>query len=164
MLAVKFHHLRALVHRPYLCYPLLRHLDETSPAMPQADWTVVRLYEKICIAEARETARLLHGVSSEQELVQDFPWWQMISCLTCAGSILLVSSIFGQRPGYDRLDFDTQDLHHDADSLHDDAETCLKMFEALSINSPSAKVARDMMDGLKKHGREWKGSTALHGH
>lgn len=157
MLAVKFHHLRALIHRPYLCYPLLRHLDEASPDLPQADWTLVCLYEKTCIAEARETARLLHGVSSEQELVQDFPWWQMISCLTCAGSILLVSSIFSQRPGYDGLDFDTHGLHdHDADSLHDDAETCLKMFEALSINSPSAKVARDMMDGLKKHGREWK--------
>lgn len=151
MLAVKFHHLRALVHRPYLCYPLLRHRDDGAGSLPQEDWPLVSSYEKTCVLEARETARLLHGVSSEKDLVHDFPWWQMISCLICAGSILLISSIFTQPSTDEHADFD-------AESLLDDAETCLKMFEALSVNSPSASIARDMMESLKECGSDWKGA------
>jgi hypothetical protein len=73
----------------------------------------------------------------------------MISCLICAGSILLVSSIFVQPPIDDHSVFDSE-------GLRDDAETCLKMFEALSVNSKSARVARDMIKGLKQCGFEWK--------
>ncbi|RSL64722.1 hypothetical protein CEP54_004610 [Fusarium duplospermum] len=146
MLAVKYHHLRALIHRPYLCYPLLRQLDDSSVAL---DWPLLTLFEKTCASEARETARLLHHVSDEKDLVHEFPWWQMISCLICAGSILLVSSIFVQPPIDDHSVFDSE-------GLRDDAETCLKMFEALSVNSKSARVARDMIKGLKQCGFEWK--------
>ncbi|KAI8660148.1 Zn(2)-C6 fungal-type domain-containing protein [Fusarium keratoplasticum] len=146
MLAIKYHHLRALIHRPYLCYPLLRQLDDSSVAL---DWPLLTLFEKTCASEARETARLLHHVSDEKDLVHEFPWWQMISCLICAGSILLVSSIFVQPPIDDHSVFDSE-------GLRDDAETCLKMFEALSVNSKSARVARDMIKGLKQCGFEWK--------
>ncbi|OHF01514.1 hypothetical protein CORC01_03270, partial [Colletotrichum orchidophilum] len=149
ILAVKFHHLRALLHRPYLCYPLLRGLDDTSSTLSQVDWHLVSVSEKTCVAEARETARLLHGVSSEKDLVHDFPWWQMISCLLCASSILLISSTFTQPMAEDEAVFD-------AEGLSDDAETCLKMFEALSCNSSSAKSARDMLKGLKECGVDWK--------
>lgn len=149
MLAIKFHHLRALLHRPYLCYPLLRHLDDSSTPVSQADWPLVGLFEKTCVAEARETARMLHGVSSQEDLVHDFPWWQMISCLICAGSILLVSSIFTQPSGDEIAGFDS-------DGLYDDAETCLKMFEALGVNSTGARIARDMMEGLKECGIQWR--------
>ncbi|KAL2681317.1 hypothetical protein Neosp_008928 [[Neocosmospora] mangrovei] len=149
MLAIKYHHLRALIHRPYLCYPLLRQLDDSSVAL---DWPLLTLFEKTCASEARETARLLHHVSDEKDLVHEFPWWQMISCLICAGSILLVSSIFVQPPIDDHSVFDSE-------GLRDDAETCLKMFEALSVNSKSARVARDMIKGLKQCGFEWKKHT-----
>ncbi|KAJ0298699.1 hypothetical protein COL516b_009784 [Colletotrichum fioriniae] len=149
ILAVKFHHLRALLHRPYLCYPLLRGLDDTSSTLSEVDWHLVSISEKTCVAEARETARLLHGVSSEKDLVHDFPWWQMISCLLCASSILLISSTFTQPMAEDEAVFDTE-------GLSDDAETCLKMFEALSCNSSSAKSARDMLKGLKECGIDWK--------
>lgn len=44
----------------------------------------------------------------------------------------------------------------DTEGLSDDAETCLKMFEALSCNSSSAKSARDMLKGLKECGIDWK--------
>lgn len=83
MFAIKYHHLRSLIHRAYLCYPVLRNLDETADnmAFAQINWPLVGAYEKVCIAEARETARLLHSISSEKELVEEFPWWQMISCL-----------------------------------------------------------------------------------
>lgn len=148
MLAIKFHHLRALLHRPYLCYPLLRQRDDSSMSLSQLDWPLIAVFERICIDEAQGTARLLHHVSDEQELVHEFPWWQMISCLICAGSILLVSSIFAQQ----------LDDHNGVDSegLRDDAETCLKIFEALSSNSKSARIARNMIQGLKQSGSEWR--------
>ncbi|KAG5755618.1 hypothetical protein H9Q72_002917 [Fusarium xylarioides] len=148
MLAIKFHHLRALLHRPYLCYPLLRQRDDSSMSLSQLDWPLIAVFERICIDEAQGTARLLHHVSDEQELVHEFPWWQMISCLICAGSILLVSSIFAQQ----------LDDHNgfDSEGLRDDAETCLKIFEALSSNSKSARIARNMIQGLKQSGSEWR--------
>ncbi|EWG55241.1 hypothetical protein FVEG_13272 [Fusarium verticillioides 7600] len=153
MLAIKYHHLRALIHRPYLCYPIMRNLDdETDIALSQPNWALVSMYEKVCIAEARETARLLHCISCEKDLVQEFPWWQMISCLICAGSILVVSSIFSQQTG-DALE------GFDADGISDDAETCLRVFEALSVNSKGARIARDMMEGLKECGLRWRNPT-----
>ena len=149
MLAIKYHHLRALIHRPYLCYPIMRNLDdETDIALSQPNWALVSMYEKVCITEARETARLMHSISCEKDLVQEFPWWQMISCLICAGSILVVSSIFSQQTG-DALD------GFDAAGISDDAETCLRVFEALSVNSTGARIARDMMEGLKECGLKW---------
>ncbi|RKL46987.1 hypothetical protein BFJ72_g2724 [Fusarium proliferatum] len=122
--------------------------DDSSMSLSQLDWPLVAVFERICIDEAQGTARLLHHVSDEQELVHEFPWWQMISCLICAGSILLVSSIFAQQ----------LDDHNGVDSegLRDDAETCLKIFEALSSNSKSARIARNMIQGLKQSGSEWR--------
>lgn len=98
--------------------------------------------------EARETARLLHGISSKEDLVHDFPWWQMISCLVCASSILLVSSMFAE---------ESLELSPELDTvgLSDDAETCLKVFDALSKNSPGARIARDMMKALQECGVRW---------
>ncbi|VUC33466.1 unnamed protein product [Clonostachys rosea] len=149
MLAIKYHHLRALIHRPYLCFPLLRNAEGTGTAPVDHNWASVSACEKICITEARETARLLHNISSEKELVHDFPWWQMISCLICAGSILLVSSIFIQQ-------IDEEASEFSAECLSDDAETCLRVFEALSTKSAGARIARDMMETLKECGLAWK--------
>lgn len=148
MLAVKYHHLRTLIHRPYLCYPILRNTETVGGRTEQTDWPVIGLYERICINEARAIARLFHNVSRQQDLVQDFPWWQIISCLFCAGSILLVSSIF-TRPADDTID------GLSPDGLADDAETCLQVFEALGANSTGARIARDMMEKLKEYGRRW---------
>lgn len=148
MLAIKFHHLRALIYRPYLCHPLLMHLGNPNATINQLDWPPIRAYERACISEARETARLLHGISSKEELVHGFPWWQMISCLVCASSILLVSSMFAESTLELSSEFDTA-------GLSDDAETCLKVFDALSINSPGARIARDMMKALKECGARW---------
>ncbi|KAL7891940.1 fungal-specific transcription factor domain-containing protein [Trichoderma sp. SZMC 28014] len=152
MLAIKFHHLRALIYRPYLCHPLLMHLGNPDATISPLDWSPIRAYERACISEARETARLLHGISSKEELVHGFPWWQMISCLVCASSILLVSSMFAES---------TFELSSELDTagLSDDAETCLKVFDALSINSPGARIARDMMKALKDCGARWKGES-----
>ncbi|KAL6354015.1 hypothetical protein LRP88_12646 [Fusarium phalaenopsidis] len=151
MLAIKFHHLRALIYRPYLSYPLLRHLDDANVGLMQTDWSVISFYEKRCVMEARETARLMYGISSEEALVHDFPWWQMISSLICSGSILLVSSIFTQPADDTFAEY--------ADALSDDAETCLKVFEALSINSTGARIARNMTERLRECSVKWRQAT-----
>ncbi|KAE8383902.1 fungal-specific transcription factor domain-containing protein [Aspergillus bertholletiae] len=143
MLAVKFHHLRALIHRPFLCLPflqmnnipfidlLLQHKERISEA------------EYICIHEAQQTAHLLHNVTDERSLVHDFPWWQMISCLICASSILFVAETFYS---------DSAFLHGrtSPQALREDAESCLKVFEALSVNSIAAQKAVDMLSALSR--------------
>lgn len=144
MLAIKYHHLRQLIHRPYLCYPILRHPQHSDISLGQSDLQSIRAYEKTCVLEARETARLLHNISSERDLVHSFPWWQMISCLVCAGSILLVSSIFVEATP-----------EFDVAGHCDDAETCLRVFDALSSNSAGARIAGDMIKAIKECGWRW---------
>lgn len=65
----------------------------------------------------------------------------MISCLVCAGSILIVAqAILKQR----------SDPLVDVTTLGDDAETCLEVFEALSHNSHGARAAMGMLRKLKE--------------
>jgi hypothetical protein len=117
-------------NRPFMNL-LLRHKEQIA----EAEWN--------CVHEAQQTAHLLHHVADEQSLVHDFPWWQMISCLICASSILFVAESY---------------CHHNhgtngrvsSQSLREDAETCLKVFEALSVNSAAARKAADILAGLSR--------------
>jgi hypothetical protein len=142
MLAIKFHHLRALIHRPYLCLTYLQQNNRPLVALLDRACEQVDRLERTCVLEARQTAQLLYHVADEKGLVYEYPWWQMISCLLCASSILLVAS------AYFEPDQTTTELQPHA--LHEDAETCLKVFDALSANSGAARLARDMMRGLKE--------------
>ena len=65
----------------------------------------------------------------------------MISCLICASSILLIVGAFFEEDG-NSLDLLSQDLDRDA-------ETYLKVFEALSVKSEAARKATGMLKGLK---------------
>ena len=142
MLAVKFYHLRALIHRPFLCLPFLQMnnqpfmnlLVQNKKRISEAEWS--------CIHAAQQTAHLLHNVPDERSLVHDFPWWQMIPCLICASSILFVAETF----------YNSSYLDHGAlvQDLREDAETCLKVFKALSVNSTAAHKAADMLEGLSQ--------------
>ncbi|GLA56204.1 hypothetical protein AnigIFM63604_005664, partial [Aspergillus niger] len=141
MLAVKFHHLRALMHRPFLCLPFLHMNDISFIDLLLQYKERISEAEYICIYEAQQTAHLLHNVVDERSLVHDFPWWQMISCLICACSILFVSEAF----------YNENILLHgraSKQSLREDAESCLKVFEALSGNSIAAQKAADMLAAL----------------
>ncbi|MCJ1353815.1 MAG: hypothetical protein MMC33_003802 [Icmadophila ericetorum] len=141
MLAVKFHHLRALIHRPFLCLPWLQRNDLPFMDLLWKDRSHVERAERVCISEAQQTARLLHNVDDERSLIHDFPWWQMISCLICASSILLVAGAFFGENG-NSSDLSSQDFIQDA-------ETCLEGFQALlSVNSEAARKATDMLRGL----------------
>ncbi|KAI7975931.1 hypothetical protein EIK77_002491, partial [Talaromyces pinophilus] len=151
MLAIKFHHLRALVNRPFLALPVLQHNNESFMALLQRSSAQIQDAESKCIAAAQQTAHLLHNVSNERDLVQDFPWWQMISCLICAGSILFVAEVFsGNHQRSSEL----------SGYLHEDAETCLKVFEALSVKSPAANQAVGMLKSLVRL-RSVSGGNAL---
>lgn len=143
MLAVKHHHLRALIHRPFLCLPLLRMNNQpfmnlllrNKERIAEAEWN--------CVHEAQQTAHLLHHVVDEESLVHDFPWWQMISCLICASSILFVAESYCHHSNGTNGRSSSQ-------NLREDAETCLKVFEALSVNSAAAQKAADILVGLSR--------------
>ncbi|KAJ5732729.1 hypothetical protein N7493_004210 [Penicillium malachiteum] len=160
MLAVKFHHLRALVHRPFLCLPLLQMNNQSFMNLLIQDKERISEAESICVHEAQQTAHLLHNVVDERSLVHDFPWWQMISCLICASSILFVAESFynnNNNPAHN---------NESSQSLREDAGTCLKVFEALSANSAAAKKAADILEGLSQMRRSTEevvptGSTGL---
>jgi hypothetical protein len=130
MLAIKFHHLRGLIHRPYLGLSLFQYSKINSA-------------ELICVSEAQQIAHLLHNVFDERSLLYDFPWWQMISCLVCASSILLVARVRVQK-GHSTGAGELQ-----AETLDEDAETCLKVFDSLSANFNAARQAMIMMKDLK---------------
>lgn len=141
MLAVKFHHLRTLIHRPYLCLPWLQCNDSSIKSLLDANAHRVVNFERICVSEAQATAHLLHDVTDKKSLVEDFPWWQMISCLICASSVLLVMRSF--------MPSATIPNRMQREILEEDANTCTKVFNALSMNSDSARRARDMLQNLR---------------
>ncbi|KAG8530307.1 uncharacterized protein KY384_004809 [Bacidia gigantensis] len=101
--------------------------------------------EKICINEAQQTARLLYDVDHERNLIQDFPWWQMVSCILCASSILLVADSCLINEGNC-----AEMLHQD---FRKDAENCLKVFEALSVDSEAIQRAKTMLKGVAERQR-----------
>lgn len=142
MLGIKFHHLRALIHRPYLCLPWLQRNDNNIKLILELHSRRVVLSESICVREAQETAHMLHDVTDKKSLVEDFPWWQMISCLICASSILLVMRAFVSSSTLE------EDCSHEV--LEEDANTCLKVFDALKTNSEAARLARDMLQNLRE--------------
>lgn len=142
MLAVKYHHLRALIHRPFLCLPLLQMNNQPFMSLLLCDKERISDAEYICVHEAQETAHLLHNVVDERSLVHDFPWWQMISCLICASSILFVAECFHNH--------NNTTGKVSAERLREDAETCLKVFEALSVNSAAAQKAAEILGGLSR--------------
>ncbi|KAK5021239.1 hypothetical protein LTS07_011154 [Exophiala sideris] len=145
MLAVKFYNLQALIHRPILSPAKLLWSSPNPMAFYQAECDRIAMSKRKCIVAAQQTAKLLHDLEDKKSLVYGFPWWQMISCLICASSILLVASICVD------LELD-KELFKDIDwaAVDEDAEVCLKVFQALSSNSNAARLAGDMMQRLKK--------------
>ncbi|KAK5189305.1 hypothetical protein LTR96_010909 [Exophiala xenobiotica] len=145
MLAVKFYNLQALIHRPLLSPARLLGSCSNPLVFYQTESGRISRSKRKCVVAAQHTAKLLHNLEDKKSLIYGFPWWQMISCLICASSILLVASICVD------LEFD-KDVFTDIDwlAVDEDAEVCLKVFEALGSNSNAAKLASDMMQRLKK--------------
>lgn len=141
MLAIKFHHIRTLIHRPYLCYPHLKG-HKTQALLPEQH-AQIREYGNTCVRESQAIARLMYNVSDTSDIVLNYPWWQMISCLVCAGSVLVLADTFAR---YEPRG----DLGAPASSgLGEDIETLVHVLHALSGNSNGAKLACSMMRSIQ---------------
>ncbi|KAF5548690.1 transcriptional regulatory GAL4 [Fusarium mexicanum] len=128
MLAIKYHHIRTLIHRSGLELP-----GDSITAFVSEQKEVVLGMRKTCISEARSTMLLFHYVQDIGEIVHDFPWWQIISCLLCAGTVLVVSSTTA---------------HEQRQELFSEAEACLNILDALGVVSEGALIARNMLTNL----------------
>lgn len=137
MLAIKFHHLRTLIHRPYLCFPCLRG-HTTEPLQPH-HYIEGQQYSNTCVVEAQAIAHLMHNLSDTGDIVMNYPWWQMISCLVCAASVMILAECFNKQ------------THTEATtgSLDDDIGVCMEVLSALATNSTGAKLALDMLKTLQ---------------
>ncbi|KXT06835.1 hypothetical protein AC578_7295 [Pseudocercospora eumusae] len=154
MLGIKYHYLRALIHRPHLCIKWLKAdaygTISTSSRIAQQ----VLASERICIAEAQETARMLHHINNEQDIIHDYPWWHMVPCLLCACSILLVTSKWAAVHS---------NLEVPREVLEDDAAVCLRVFDALGKHFDAARLAGDMMRALQSQQFPIKNSLTFPG-
>ena len=86
--------------------------------------------------EARETVQMLDGVMNKRGLLWEFPWWQMISCLMCAQSVIMITRIV--YPQY-----------VDSAGLQADTETCYGVLEALRPHSAAADRCLKMIDAMR---------------
>ena len=79
---------------------------------------------------------MLDGVVNKKGLLWEFPWWQMISCLMCAQSVIMITQI-------------VYPCHEDSAGLQADTGTCYKVLEALSARSASAERCLKMIDLMR---------------
>ncbi|KAK8872366.1 Transcriptional activator protein acu-15 [Apiospora arundinis] len=155
MLAIKFHHLRTLIHRPYLCYP---HLSSQKAqlavvaAVAPDQLARIRAYGATCTLEAQAIIHLLHHVARPADIVIDYPWWQMISCLVCAGSVLVLAGAFFHGGDDDEHLNTTTTYCGTAAALGEDVETCVQVLHELSRHSHGAKLASRMMKNIRARG------------
>lgn len=82
----------------------------------------------------------MHNVTDTMDIVVNYPWWQMISCLVCAGSIMVMAGALIKRDAGD----DTTVV-----ALQEDVETCMAVLKALASNSNGANLAWDMMKNIR---------------
>ncbi|KAI0428746.1 fungal-specific transcription factor domain-containing protein [Xylaria sp. FL1042] len=171
MLAIKFHHIQTLIHRPYLCYPhLLRkgHHDsqQQQSALSQDQLGQIRQYGRTCEDEATAIIRLLQNVGDAEEVVMNYPWWQMISCLVCAGSVLVVALAYAKRKhgrngsssadDADRGADDCDEMRegsgadHVTTALAEHVETCLRILNRLGPRSHGARRAWSMIKSMRE--------------
>lgn len=69
----------------------------------------------------------------------NYPWWQMISCLVCAASVMILAECFNRQKCTDETTL----------SLDDDADVCMEVLNALANDSTGAKLALDMLKVLQ---------------
>lgn len=153
MLAIKFHHIRILIHRPYLCYPHLdRQKDQTILPDQHAQ---IRHYGDTCVMEAQAIAHLMYNVTDTTEIVLNCPWWQMVSCLVAAASVLVLAENFAKHEP-------SRDLNPSpGPELSEDVETCVHVLHALSGNSNGAKLACTMIRSLRARSAHIPVDTAV---
>ncbi|KAI1740230.1 fungal-specific transcription factor domain-containing protein [Xylaria scruposa] len=163
MLAIKFHHIQILIHRPYLCY---LHLLKRNHHPNQDQLSQIKQHGAVCEAEATAIIYLLQNVGDAEEVVMNYPWWQMISCLVCAGSVLVVALASAEQKH--NLNNCSANNVDDADSserlmgggrrggedhissLSENVEICLRILSRLSPHSHGARRAWSMIKRIRE--------------
>lgn len=79
---------------------------------------------------------MLDGLMDKRGLLWEFPWWQMISCLMCAQSVIMITRIVYPQ-------------HVESAGLQADTETCYKVLEALSTKSAAAERCLKIIDQMR---------------
>lgn len=131
-LGVKYHQLRTLLHRPCLCTGTLNPTAVLSPA----DDEFIRYGEQVCITESKEMSFMLHNVRSPTQLYREYPWWQMLSCIMCASSILVIVATLDP-------------VRADIESIRHELQLCLSVLQALQDN-PGADRCVSMIKYLQE--------------
>ena len=132
-LAVKFYHLQTLIHRPFACWQSFWNGREAGD---ERYYPLFDQYEAAALDGAMLALSLYEGVESTEDLLRNFPWWQMTSCLMCVGSILIISSVSHRgKP--------------EAEVIEQRAQTCLKIFEALECVSEAARRCKYILQDLR---------------
>ncbi|KAF7536428.1 hypothetical protein G7054_g4559 [Neopestalotiopsis clavispora] len=75
------------------------------------------------------------------DVVMNYPWWQMVSCLVCAASVMILAECCDKQDPTT----DTRDA-----TLREDSETCIEVLAGLSIGSTGARLAFNMLKGLRE--------------
>ncbi|KAI1152510.1 fungal-specific transcription factor domain-containing protein [Nemania diffusa] len=157
MLAIKFHHLQTLIHRPYLCYPHLfrihpslyhhhhqpqreRQQPAATEAITYAQHNQIQQYGRTCEQEARAIIHLIHNVGDAEDIVLNYPWWQMISCIMCAGSVLV--AVLAHAMHHDPNNYNNSNTNNDNTNNSDDN------------NSPSSEITNHSDAAGYSNGRE----------
>lgn len=121
------------MHRQYLNFPTVK---STATSVPPVDQQMqAKSCGEICVSEAQQIARLFNGVQNQSQLIFEYPWWQLISCITCAASILIISDAVPQVNMGTVIQ--TQVI--------DDLNTLLEILDVLSSRSLAAQQARRVL-------------------
>ncbi|KAI0966738.1 fungal-specific transcription factor domain-containing protein [Xylaria arbuscula] len=135
-----------------------------QPAMSQEQLSQIEQYGKTCEEEAAAIIHLLENVGDVEEVVMDYPWWQTISCLVCAGSVLVVALAYAKlkrnRDGssssndVERGVDDGDELRGDRGEDHvaalsENVDTCLRILSRLSPHSHGARRAWSMIKSTR---------------
>ncbi|KAI1324312.1 fungal-specific transcription factor domain-containing protein [Xylariaceae sp. FL0255] len=151
MLAIKYHHLQTLIHRPFLCYPHLKSHSE-QPVLSPDQYNLIKQYGQMCEQEARAIIHLIHNVTDAEDVVMNYPWWQMISCLVCAESVLITAQACARQEQNGSVELREIDL------LSEDIEICMQIMNQLSLYSHGAKRAYDMMKNIRERSVSIRGN------
>ncbi|KAI0098667.1 fungal-specific transcription factor domain-containing protein [Nemania sp. FL0031] len=140
MLAIKYHHIRTLIFQPYLCYPHLK--GQTALPLSPDQQSQIKQFGQTCEQEAQAIIHLIHNVSDATEVVMNYPWWQLISCLICAGSVMIIAQACAGQ--------EHDGTSGDGSALSEDIEICMQILDALSSHSQGAQRAWNMMKNIKE--------------
>ncbi|KAF4943528.1 hypothetical protein FSARC_14900, partial [Fusarium sarcochroum] len=126
----------------FLRFDLAHASDEST--MLKRQLSQVLQFEGICVVEAQAAAQMIQNMSDTTDITMNYHWCQMISCLVCSTSVMVVARNFCTRGPSTGFGFDT---------LEDDVETCMQVLTSISEKSTAASMALKMIRDIRAQTR-----------